>query len=70
VDVVFTQKSIDFEAGSYSILVGLSRGDTQIQQFEAARIEFEHPPENNAEVVRKYGVGFIINSMDVEVFER
>jgi lipopolysaccharide transport system ATP-binding protein len=70
VDVVFTQKSIDFEAGSYSILVGLSRGDTQLQQFEAARIEFEHPPESNGDVVRKYGVGFIINSMDVEVFER
>jgi lipopolysaccharide transport system ATP-binding protein len=70
VDVVFTQKSIDFEAGSYSILVGLSRGDAQLQQFEAARIEFEHPPESNGDVVRKYGVGFIINSMDVEVFER
>ena len=70
VDVVFTQKSIDFEAGSYSILVGLSRGDAQLQQFEAARIEFEHPPKSNGDVVRKYGVGFIINSMDVEVFER
>jgi lipopolysaccharide transport system ATP-binding protein len=68
-EVVFTQKTIDFEAGSYSILVGLSRGDVAIQQFELARIEFEHPPEDSLEVVRKYGVGFIINSMDVEIIE-
>jgi lipopolysaccharide transport system ATP-binding protein len=70
IEVCFTPKDIDLEAGSYSIIVGISRGAVELQQFEAARIEFEYPTENTTEIYRKYGVGFLINSMDIEIIEK
>lgn len=70
IEVCFTPKNIDLEAGSYSIIVGISRGAVELQQFEAARIEFEYPTEITTEIYRKYGVGFLINSMDIEIIEK
>jgi lipopolysaccharide transport system ATP-binding protein len=68
-EVVFTQKPIELEEGTYSVLVGLSRGNVALQQFEAARIEFESHPSTYKTAVKKYGTGFIVNAMEVEILE-
>jgi len=58
----FVQDRVVLEAGTCTLLVGLSSGDRGLQQFEAARLDF------TAEHARGYyagtsGVGVVLNSM-------
>jgi len=58
----FVQDRVILEAGTYTVLVGLSSGDRGLQQFEAARLDI------TAANARGYyagtsGVGLVLNSM-------
>jgi lipopolysaccharide transport system ATP-binding protein len=65
-EVIFEQDRVILEAGSYSILIGLTEGGRHLQQFEAARIEFECKSElGDGPYQKTSGVGFVINSMKV-----
>jgi hypothetical protein len=65
-EAVFTQDRVVLEAGTYSVLIGLSDGDRGLQQFEAARVDLVG--EN---AVGYYpatsGMGAVLNSMKVEI---
>ncbi len=61
-EAVFTQDRVNLEGGSYSLLVGLTENDRQLQQFEAAR--FDLTGENaGEEFPATSGVGIVLNSM-------
>ncbi len=65
-EAVFTQDRVNFEAGTYSFLVGLSANDHSLQQFEAGRLEI------SSEGAVGYfgltvGAGAVLNSMSSAV---
>jgi lipopolysaccharide transport system ATP-binding protein len=64
-EAVFQQDRVILEAGSYTLLVGLSERDRSLQQFEAARIEI------TSEGAAGYyagtsGLGIVLNSMQTD----
>jgi lipopolysaccharide transport system ATP-binding protein len=61
-EAIFTQDRVVLEAGSYTVIVGLSERDRSLQQFEAARIDVT---AENAEgyYAATSGVGAVLNSM-------
>lgn len=65
-EATFTQKAVQLEAGTYSLLVGLSERDRTLQQFEAARLHI-----NGSQPVGYFpatsGVGTVLNGMSVEL---
>ncbi len=65
-EAVFTQKEVQLEAGTYSLLIGLSERERTLQQFEAARLHidgertFGYFPATS-------GVGTVLNGMSVDL---
>ncbi|HQY04656.1 MAG TPA: polysaccharide ABC transporter ATP-binding protein [Lacunisphaera sp.] len=61
-EVSFTQENVIFEAGTYSVLIGLSESDRGLQQFEGARLDL-----TSERAVGYYpgtaGLGLVLNSM-------
>jgi lipopolysaccharide transport system ATP-binding protein len=61
-EAVFSQERVVFEAGTYSVIIGLSESDRSLQQFEGARIDL-----TNERAVGYYpgtaGLGLVLNSM-------
>jgi ABC-type glutathione transport system ATPase component len=66
-EVFFSQNKIDLEEGTYSVVIGLAKNGIALQQFEAARIEIQHQKLEHDNVIKKYGAGFIVNAMNVNV---
>jgi len=65
-EIMFEQDRVVLESGTYSILIGLDKGGKILQQFEAARIEFETKSKPGTGHYQKTsGVGFVLNSMRV-----
>jgi lipopolysaccharide transport system ATP-binding protein len=61
-EVVFSQDRVVFEAGTYTVIIGLSEEDRNLQQFDAARIDF-----SGENAIGYYpgtaGLGLVLNSM-------
>ncbi len=61
-EVTFTQDRVVLEAGTYTVLIGLSEQDRSLQQFDAARIDL-----SGENAVGCYpgtaGLGLVLNSM-------
>jgi hypothetical protein len=65
--VFFSQNKIELEEGTYSVIIGLAKNGIALQQFEVARIEIQHQKLEHDNVIKKYGAGFIVNAMNVNV---
>jgi lipopolysaccharide transport system ATP-binding protein len=63
-ETVFEQNHVVLEAGSYTLLVGVTAAGRALQQFEAERIEFSER-QGSDEYPVSAGVGYVLNSMDV-----
>ncbi|MBP8257976.1 MAG: ABC transporter ATP-binding protein, partial [Opitutaceae bacterium] len=65
-EAVFTQKAVQLEAGTYSLLIGLSERERTLQQFEAGRLHI-----NGDQPIGYFpatsGVGTVLNGMAVEL---
>ncbi|MBP7141513.1 MAG: ABC transporter ATP-binding protein [Opitutaceae bacterium] len=65
-EAVFTQKAVQLEAGTYSLLIGLSERERTLQQFEAGRLHI-----NGEQPVGYFpatsGVGTVLNGMSVDL---
>lgn len=65
-EAVFTQKTVQLEAGTYSLLIGLSERERTLQQFEAGRLHI-----NGDQPVGYFpatsGVGTVLNGMSVQL---
>lgn len=61
-EVTFTQDKVVFEAGTYTVIIGLSEQDRNLQQFDAALIDL-----SGENAVGYYpgtaGLGLVLNSM-------
>lgn len=65
-EALFTQKTVQLEAGTYSLLIGLSERERTLQQFEAGRLHI-----NGEQPVGYFpatsGVGTVLNGMSVQL---
>jgi lipopolysaccharide transport system ATP-binding protein len=61
-EATFSQERVVFEAGTYSLIIGLSESGRSLQQFEAARLDLsgEHAVGYYSGTA---GVGLVLNSM-------
>jgi hypothetical protein len=63
-EAVFTQDRVVLEAGTYSLVVGISESDRSLQQFDVACLDITG--ENALGYLpATAGVGAVLNSMDI-----